>query len=381
MDENVSDIQNADLNTELHIINDKKALENIAAIVFISLLMIVGIPGNITALLVYLRKFKPSTYRTFVVCLAIVDLAACCISMPFIITLLRYPLLFPHDGVCKVFRLLSYIPCVSSIFIILTIAVERYRKICVPRGTQMSDRMAKYICIIDILVACCLSSPAAVIYGKRSYKIEVDYINGSSCYVSDYMVNSKYPKYFNFLNGFVLIASLIALSIIYSLIGKKIFRMKKTGLGTNQLQSSQNYSVRTQIIEIDKLQVEVNTSDGCLDRGKHEFSDEELDAIAKCNRKHSKTIRITRIIFIITAVFACSFLPFLVFSIIASFGFREALLDDISFSGMVTYKLFIHIFFISNATNPIIYGFCDKKFMEEICRLYKYICGHCLNRK
>ncbi|KAL3858402.1 hypothetical protein ACJMK2_012993 [Sinanodonta woodiana] len=378
MDENVSDIQHADLNTEIRIINDKMVLENLAAIVFVSLLMIVGIPGNITALLVYLRKFKPSTYRTFVVCLAIVDLAACCISMPFVITLLRYPVLFPHDGVCKVFRLLSYIPCVSSIFIILTIAVERYRKICVPHSSQMSDRMAKYICIMDILVACCLSSPAAVIYGKRSYKIEFDNINGYSCYVSDYMVNSKYPKYFHFAHGFVLIASLIALSIIYSLIGKKIFRLKKTGFGTNQLQSCHNDSVITQTIEIDNIQMTVNKREE--QRSKKEFSYVELGAIAKCNKMHSKTIRITRIIFMITAVFTCSFLPYVVFNIIAALGFRKSLLDNISFSGMVAYKLFINIFFISNVTNPVIYGLCDRKFMNEICRLYTYICGLCLKR-
>ncbi|KAL3858396.1 hypothetical protein ACJMK2_012987 [Sinanodonta woodiana] len=381
MDENVSDIQHADLNTEIRIINDKMVLENLAAIVFISLLMIVGIPGNITALLVYFSKFKPSTYRTFVVCLAIVDLAACCISMPFIIVQSRYPILFPHDEVCKVFNLLSYIPCVSSVFILITIAVERYRKICVPHGTQMSDRMAKYICIIDILAACCLSSPAAVIYGKRSLKIEIDNINGSSCSVSDDMVNTKYPEYFNFANGFVLTASILALSIIYSLIGKKIVCMRKTGLGSNQLQSCQNYSASTLTTEIDNIHVEVNKREEYLDSGKTEFIPVELDAITKCNKKHSKTIRTTRIIFMITAVFVFSFLPYLAFSIIAALGFEEVLLQNISFAGTVTYKLFKHIFFISNATNPIIYGFCDKKFMDEICRLYKNICGLCLTKK
>ncbi|KAL3858400.1 hypothetical protein ACJMK2_012991 [Sinanodonta woodiana] len=381
MDGNVSDIQNADPNTELHIINDKKALENIAAIVFISLLMIVGIPGNITALLVYLRKFKPSTYRTFVVCLAVLDLAACCISMPFILALLRYPVLFLHDEVCKLFRLLSYIPCVSSVFILITIAVERYRKICAPHGTQMSDRMAKHICIMDILIACCLSSPAAVIYGKRSLEIEIDNINGSSCSVSDDMVNTKYPEYFNFANGFVLTASIIALSIIYSLIGKKIVCMRKTGLGTNQLQSGQSYTVSTLTTGIDNIQVEVNKREEYLDRGKTEFIPVELDTITKYNKRHAKTIRTTRVIFTVTAVFVCSFLPYLAFSIIAALGFEKVLLQNISFAGTVTYKLFKHIFFISNATNPIIYGFCDRKFMDEICRLYKNICGLFLSRK
>ncbi|KAL3858542.1 hypothetical protein ACJMK2_013127 [Sinanodonta woodiana] len=203
MDENASDVQLDNLNTNIHIINDNKVLENLAGIVFISMLIIVRIPGNITALLVYLQKFKPSPYRTFIVCFAIVDLAECCIARPFAIVRLRYLVLFQHDEVCKVFHLLSHIPCVRSVSILITIAVHRYRNICVPHGIQMSDRMGKYICIMDILVACCLSSPAAVIYGKRSYKIEADYIKGSSCYVSDKMVNSKYPTYFNFVLGFV----------------------------------------------------------------------------------------------------------------------------------------------------------------------------------
>ncbi|KAL3858562.1 hypothetical protein ACJMK2_013147 [Sinanodonta woodiana] len=381
MDENASYVQHDDPNTIIHIINDNKVLENLSGIVFISMLMIVGIPGNTTALYVYVRKFKPSPYRTFVVCLAIVDLAACCIAMPFVIVRLRYPVVFTHDKVCKVFHLLSHIPCVSSVLILITIAVERYRKICVPHGIQMSDRMAKYICIIDIIVACCLSSPAAVVYGKRSIKLEVNYINGTSCSWSDSLLNTKYPHYFNLVLYSGSIASIIALIIIYSLIGKEIFRMKKTGLGSNQLQTCQNYTVRTETIEIAHVHSEANERDKYVDGREKEYTRVDLDAIKQWYKKNYKAIRITRIIIVITVVFACSFLPRLTVGIITALEFDKVLLKNISFPGRVAYHMFVWTFFISNVVNPIIYGFNDRKFKDEICRLYKSFCGICFTSK
>ncbi|KAL3858399.1 hypothetical protein ACJMK2_012990 [Sinanodonta woodiana] len=92
--------------------------------------------GNSVAICVYLRKYRPSTHRTFICSLAIVDLATCCVPMPFILVTLKYPIVFQNNGGCKLLQFLTYVMCIASSMILLTIAAERYRKICVPHGIQ-----------------------------------------------------------------------------------------------------------------------------------------------------------------------------------------------------------------------------------------------------
>ncbi|KAL3858531.1 hypothetical protein ACJMK2_013116 [Sinanodonta woodiana] len=56
--------------------------------------MIVGIPGNELVIRVYLQENHPSTPTRFIVCLAMIDLASCCLSVPFFLTVLRYSINF-----------------------------------------------------------------------------------------------------------------------------------------------------------------------------------------------------------------------------------------------------------------------------------------------
>ncbi|KAL3858420.1 hypothetical protein ACJMK2_013011 [Sinanodonta woodiana] len=73
MDTNVS--MSEKQNFQLESLEKEKVLQNIGGIIFVSLMMSVGIGGNSVAIFVYLRKYKHSSYGTFIVALAIVDLA------------------------------------------------------------------------------------------------------------------------------------------------------------------------------------------------------------------------------------------------------------------------------------------------------------------
>ncbi|KAK3588840.1 hypothetical protein CHS0354_035978 [Potamilus streckersoni] len=208
-------------------IKKEKVLKNTGGIIFVSLLMIVGFGGNSIAIFVYLQKYKQSSYRTFIVTLSIVDLATCCAAMIFILLTLIYPINFFNDWTCKLCNFLTHSMCIGSSLILVTIAVERYRKICVPFGIQLSAGMSKYICILDIVLGIALSWPAAILYGDKSVKIGVNQTAGKECDLSDDFANTNYPVYFTISLLFLVFATIIFLSITYAFIGKQIFRMKK----------------------------------------------------------------------------------------------------------------------------------------------------------
>lgn len=402
---NISAEDNKDV--QLEDINNEKILENIGGIIFVSLLMIVGFGGNSIAIFVYLRKYRPSTHRTFIVSLAIVDLATCCVPMPFILVTLRYPIMFQNNGGCKLLQFLTYTMCIGSSMILLTIAGERYRKICVPHGIQLSERMSKYICILGVLLGILLSWPAAVMYGNRTFKTGVDQIVGTECNVNDDFAETKYPAYFNIFLIFVFFATLIALSFVYALIGKQIFRMKKIISPKIQTNVSETDSVtKTQTTEFScsqQSQKEETTKTGifpniCDDRsnisaksfenrqGKQSFASVSKRYVLKevntnkndSEKKQNRTVAITRVLFIITVVYFCSYLPHLALRTAAFLN--KNLLPNLSFAGMLAYQTFRWTFFINNMANPIIYGLYDRKFMREVRTLFRSCLATCFKQ-
>ena len=79
---------------ELQDLNYQEAKQYIGGVVFVSIIMIIGIIGNLHVLYVYSFRIKPSNYRIFILTLAVLDLLTCVIGMPFIIMDLRNPLTF-----------------------------------------------------------------------------------------------------------------------------------------------------------------------------------------------------------------------------------------------------------------------------------------------
>ena len=106
-------------------LNIEEAKQYIGGVVFVSILMVMGIIGNVHVIFVYAFKMKPSNHRIFILVLAVLDLITCSIGMPFIIVDLRNPLTFTMVSACKVLRFINYFICTSSALVLLVIAIER----------------------------------------------------------------------------------------------------------------------------------------------------------------------------------------------------------------------------------------------------------------
>lgn len=106
---------------------------NMGVIVLISVIILPGILGNSLVMAIFYREFKKSAYRTFVLWLAVLDLAGCLLVMPYLLVNVLTPVSMDNEVVCKVGRFLSYVIMMTSHFILVVIAVDSSLDIGIPR--------------------------------------------------------------------------------------------------------------------------------------------------------------------------------------------------------------------------------------------------------
>lgn len=109
----------------LHVLNAKEAREHVGGVVFVTILMVLGIIGNVHVLVVYAFRMKPSNHRIFILVLAAIDFTTCVVGMPFILVDLRHPLTFTLTAACKILRFINYFIASSSFMLMVVIAAER----------------------------------------------------------------------------------------------------------------------------------------------------------------------------------------------------------------------------------------------------------------
>lgn len=207
--------------------------------VFIGIVAVLGIIGNSHVLFLYYTRFKKTTYRCFVLSLAVIDMIGCCVSMPFEIVDESLPLSFTDATSCKIFRFVNFCVGLSCAFTLVLIATERYRKICKPYENQMSVSKSKRYVIFVITVTVFVSIPVLYIYGPKTIKLKVGY--GKECTWGDHM--AEFAIFGYIYAGFLtllIVFCMIALSVIYSIIGislKKHERLMRARLNKNHRDS------------------------------------------------------------------------------------------------------------------------------------------------
>ncbi|BFZ22414.1 hypothetical protein BsWGS_25453 [Bradybaena similaris] len=165
------------------------------AIAYTALLMVVGTVGNILVLYVYRRHFQRSVTRMFIYVLAILDLGNCLITMPAELSILIHFTTFSNPSWCKVSRYLTYTFNGTSCMVLITIAMDRYFKVCRPMNTIITIHRGRIICIVAFCVTAVLSIPSLVIYGEMKLPILVTETGATILPASIDLVNSTvFPK-------------------------------------------------------------------------------------------------------------------------------------------------------------------------------------------
>lgn len=194
----------------------------IPTIVFLLIVCVVGVIGNCLVIHVYRTRYKMSNSKCFILCLSAVDLLTCCIAIPLEISTVLHQYTFEHLWLCKMSRVFNTLGTISSSFILLFIAVDRFRKVCKPFGWQIKTKVAKLLCGLAIFLGVLVASPAVVIYGKQTFNIPKYNMTGTECSTADDMNGTKFPFFYAIVFGIMFVAGIIAMSILYCFIGHKV---------------------------------------------------------------------------------------------------------------------------------------------------------------
>lgn len=141
------------------------------AIFYTTVLMLVGTVGNILVLAVYRHQYQRSVTRMFIFALAAMDIGNCVFTMPTELMILIRFTSFPSAFWCKFTRYLTYIFNGTSSIILITIALDRYFKVCRPTHVGITIKRARMVCVGSFLLTTVLTIPALVIYGDMVFPI------------------------------------------------------------------------------------------------------------------------------------------------------------------------------------------------------------------
>lgn len=363
---NVSDVS---ANKSLQDYNDEEALRRLAPMIYLGLLMLVGVPGNLLVLIVYPRRFPRNTHRTFIVGLAMADILACLVTLPFEIIEMRHQYTFYNEWVCKVFRSCNNVFALSSIIILMGLSADRYRRVCKPLKVQMTSRHAKMFIFGSVCLAFCFALPNFIIAGTRRVYLGPYNITGYDCSFSDQYARTRLPTVYGGVLFLVFIVCMVSLIVIYCLIGYKVFwhikfRRKFSSVSSNStsntdMDKNRGTEMKENVFESENRRV----SKKKLLSGKSKTKS-SISSTDPSKKDSSGSHRLTKISFAISLTFILSYLPHLTISLLTALKGKFLFPPGPVVSALL--PIVTRSFAINNIANPIIYGFIDKRFRDGI---------------
>ena len=292
--------------------NYQKFVLMIPIVVYVSILMAVGLFGNILVCVYYGCKTRSSTSSFFIVSLAVFDLMVCSITMPNEIVDLRYMFVFNNISACKIPRFINHIAANGSATVLLVIAFDRYRRMCRPLRPQLEIKHAKIAILCSIIFSLFLSWPAVIFYMPVAVQLRNNYndsvlLNGSVCTTTRADEYKLYLWAFNILQFVIFVIATMILCVLYSLVGRSIYRYKKRRLkyaSTRRLSrfSHNNGSIQNGCSDLSiktiestlevamvavqaKCSSELNTHNGYITKSKDERKSERSISETKCSKE------------------------------------------------------------------------------------------------
>ncbi|XP_060578560.1 cholecystokinin receptor type A-like [Ruditapes philippinarum] len=406
---NLSQINKSKDKDILEALNSAEIKRLIPTVVFLLIIFVGGLIGNSVIIHVYRTWYKTNTStKNFIVCLGLIDLLTCCFGIPSEIITLLDQHTFENIWLCKLCRAINTLGTNSSGFLLIIIAVDRFRKVCKPFGWQIKTFGAKCLCGLVVFLGVLLSCPALLIYGKHSYYIPELNITATECSSADEIVSLNLPFYNALLYGILAVTGITTLWVLYCLIGLKIKQQTikmnaKQGFKKERVKEVPTISYsRTNVSNVTAI-LNTCTSVGeyCYLENNKEIIKKEIDGynISRTEKRiatstftkafnisrsdKTKTSQFTRkqaqvrqtsfLTFVVTLAFVLSSIPHQVLMLVRQIN--EQFVDEMSDTSKAVYKFFLRSYFLNSAINPIIYSIFDSNFRsacrKSFCRCIK----------
>lgn len=367
-------------------IEDLNALETdkrTSAIVYLSVVMSFGIPGNLLVIIVYFGSLKrrQGTHWMFIRALAITDFLVCTIAIPFELFQQTHQLTFYSELGCKFFRAMSIHLSLMSSLLLVSMSANRLRRVCQPLKSQLTPRLTAVTIGIVVAVGVLFSWPEAALSGISEYKMKGYNLTGYDCSFSDRFEGTDYTTIYSTLLLTVYLSCMVSLVIMYSIVGRQVLKRSKflkskrqastVNMSQNgtELTSCPNKSEET-IDDKSSDNNDKNTSISVTKTSNATFVQDGLKT-PKGNNKTSKTEsgktskKVTRIAFAVSFCFILSYLPYVAVKLNASVAKGQFVQTPLT---KAIFPILARTFVLNNTINPIIYGFLDSTFLQH-CKM------------
>ncbi|RUS69591.1 hypothetical protein EGW08_022651, partial [Elysia chlorotica] len=196
------------------------------AMFVLGVLMVAGAVGNAAVLYVYTCRARRQggTVTRFIQALALFDLLSCCLAIPGEIMDMRNNYTFGRSPLCKLVRTVNLFCTLTSGITLIVVAIDRYKRICCPLKRQISPRGAATIVCVASVIALVLSSPTAIIYGRRTVLTAHPLVKGADCSIGDRYVNTAIPLVYNGVQMLLFLIGFFILLVLYVYIARRIWR-------------------------------------------------------------------------------------------------------------------------------------------------------------
>ncbi|XP_025102184.1 cholecystokinin receptor type A-like isoform X3 [Pomacea canaliculata] len=136
----------------------------LSSIILFSFLNCVGVPGNLFVFLVYLRKFKTSATRVFVMTMAMCDFLVNLSALPVNLVYYRHMYTISSPAFCTSTYLVLRIPVIVSYLVLVCASLDRRRRVCQPLRPQLDARQATMILILIFILTAIATFPFVSFY-------------------------------------------------------------------------------------------------------------------------------------------------------------------------------------------------------------------------
>lgn len=340
--------------------NNEELMRRLASLIYLSILLVVGLIGNAMVLILYPLKFPTTTNRTFIVGLALMDVLVCVITIPFEIAQMVFQYTFYDVVACKIFRSFGLCFSLSSMFVLVGMSYEKYRRICKPFQKQMSVKISRLFIAVTFLVSCIISSPNIFQGGIRLVALGNN-VTGHDCSLSDKFANTVLPIVSEASIFIITLLCVVSIIILYTLIGKTIIAQNKF--------RKQFAQIETRTTKIST----VNVKDRKTVYGEvSPVANRRISVHNNYNDQQSSIRKVTKIAFVVSVVFLVSNIPHLVISLMTAIKGKFLLPPGPVVSAVM--PILARSFIINNVANPIIYGVMDERFRQNAKTLIVLLC-------
>lgn len=381
-------------------IRDQQLFILLPALIFTVLLLFLGIPGNLTVILVYFFKMEKTSSRRFFIALAVCDLINCLLGIPVELAVLLNFLTFDHPALCEFSRFTNFFLNNASACLLAAIAVDRYKRVKHPLRPSMTFVCFRRICIVGVMFSFLGALPSIFIYGTRTTVVNARkktfiYVLTKTCHVDD-EADPVLRLVFSLYLLAVTVAIFGILVSLYTLIAKSLIIRQKS-FQTVPLKKhppllrSASLTIlapnpkrkREHVIHHSLLQRSHSVT--CLEQSTSTFRPRTHSDTARLliNGKHMRAGKTTLIMFAVTVVFLISFIPHLV--IVNMRYMSPKNFTDLTPVQWSFYHFGVRSYLLNSAVNPLIYCFMNAAFRKKVKRsimdLYYKYCKYRSRRK